>query len=473
MGRPNIVYVFGDQWRAQATGYAGNPDVQTPRLDELAAQSIDFTLAVAGVPVCSPSRGCLLTGQTALTHGVFVNDVPIQPAGPSIADAFAAAGYATAYVGKWHVDGQGRSNYIPPERRLGFDHWQVLECTHDYNNSPYYEGESDEQLTWDGYDAATQTDSAISYIEKRDHERPFLLMLSWGPPHAPYHTAPDAYRDMYKAADVDLPPNVPPEVAEAARHDLAGYYAHCTVLDDCAGRLLDTLAEQGIADDTIFVFTSDHGDMIGSQGLWKKQNPWEESIRIPLLIRYPALLGREGKRVTDTTIDVMDMMPTLLGLADVPIPESVEGRDFSGYMRGESAPSDGSTVLACYHPFGQWRTDENSPGSHAYLSALGEGDAQDLARERLAGREYRGLRTTRYTYVRALDGPWLLYDNIADPHQLANLVGLPEHADTVTTLDADLDRHLAERGDEFLPGAASLAEWGYEVDEFGTVPYRN
>lgn len=473
MKRPNVVYVFGDQWRAQATGYGGNPDVATPHLDRLAEESVNFEYAVAGVPVCSPSRGCLLTGQTALTHGVFVNDVPIRPAGASIAEAFSEAGYATAYIGKWHVDGQGRSNFIPPDRRLGFDHWQVLECTHDYNNSPYYAGDSPEQLVWDGYDASAQTDAAIAYMADRDAARPFLLMLSWGPPHAPYHTAPDKHRAMYDPDDVELSPNVPAEVAEAARRDLAGYYAHCAALDDCVGRLLAALDEQGIADDTVFVFTSDHGDMIGSQGLWKKQNPWDESIRIPMLLRYPAALGREGRRVADTTIDVVDMMPTLLGLADAPIPESVEGRDFSGFLRGGPAPGDGATVVACYHPFGQWRTDEGSPGARAYLDGLENERERASAHEKLAGREYRGLRTTRHTYVRALDGPWLLYDNGTDPHQLDNLVDRPEHADLARALDADLDRHLAERGDDFLPGAAYLAEWDYEVDEFGTVPYRN
>ena len=386
MNRPNVVYVFGDQWRAQATGYAGNPDVLTPHLDRLAAESVNFEYAVAGVPVCSPSRGCLLTGQTALTHGVFVNDVPVRPAGPSIADAFRDAGYATAYIGKWHVDGQGRSNYIPPDRRLGFEHWQVLECTHDYNNSPYYAADSSEAITWDGYDAVAQTDAAIAYIEERDAPRPFLLMLSWGPPHAPYHTAPDEYRAMYDAEEVALPPNVPDEVADAAAHDLAGYYAHCTALDDCVGRLLSTLDAQGIADDTIFVFTSDHGDMIGSQGLWKKQNPWDESIRIPFLLRYPALLGRDGRLVADTTIDVLDMMPTLLGLAGAEIPSSVEGRDFSGYLRGGEAPSDGATVIACYHPFGQWRSDEGSPGARAYLDAITDDDAREAEHDRLAGR---------------------------------------------------------------------------------------
>ena len=132
--KPNVVFVFGDQWRQQATGYAGDPNVSTPHLDTLARESIDFTHAVSGCPVCSPYRASLLTGQRPLTHGVFVNDVYLQPRATSIAEAFSSAGYDTAYIGKWHVDGHGRSNYIPPERRLGFAYWKVLECTHAYNN---------------------------------------------------------------------------------------------------------------------------------------------------------------------------------------------------------------------------------------------------------------------------------------------------------------------------------------------------
>ena len=191
MKPPNIVFVFGDQWRAQATGYAGNPIVQTPNLDRLAQESINFYQAVSGCPVCSPYRASLLTGQVPLTHGVFVNDVYLGPNAPSIAQTFADNGYDTAYIGKWHVDGHGRSNPIPPERRQGFDYWQVLECTHNYNQSAYYAGDSDEKRTWEGYDAIAQTRDAQRYIREHDRDRPFLLMLSWGPPHAPYGTAPE------------------------------------------------------------------------------------------------------------------------------------------------------------------------------------------------------------------------------------------------------------------------------------------
>ncbi|MBT7860937.1 MAG: sulfatase [Gemmatimonadetes bacterium] len=446
--RPNVVLVFGDQWRAQATGYAGDPNVHTPHLDRLASQSVNMTHAVSGCPVCSPARACLLTGQYPLTHGVFVNDVPLSDRATSLAQAFGSGGYDTAYIGKWHVDGQGRSNPIPPERRQGFDEWQVLECTHDYNESDYYQGDSDEKLRWEGYDATSQTRAAQSWVRsRRDQADPFLLVLSWGPPHNPYHTAPEEYRARYDAEQIQLRGNVPESEALNAREQLAGYYAHCTALDQCVGDLLQTLDEEGMAQDTLFVFFSDHGDLVGSRGAYNKQRPWDESIRVPFLLRYPGHFGDQRCQM-DARIDIPDMMPTLLGLCGLPIPETVEGLDFSGYLRGGEDPSDGAALLQCAHPFGQWTVPDG-------------------------GRAYRGLRTRQHTYVRALEGPWLLYDNEADPYQLNNLVGHSDHDELLASMDAWLDRRLAARGDEFLPSPHYLRQWGYKVDSRGTVPYTN
>ena len=447
--RPNVVYVFADQWRVQDIGYAGNHQVKTPHLDSLAAQSINFTHAVAGIPVCCPARACLLTGQHALTHGVFVNDVHLADDAVSMAKLFSAVGYDTAYVGKWHVDGRGRSNYIPPESRQGFEYWKVLECTHDYNNSHYDAGDSEQPLMWEGYDAIEQTQDVQSYLRDRKNNdkstTPFLLVLSWGPPHAPYETAPEAYREMYDPDAIELRPNVPPEMAEEARDWIAGYYAHCTALDDCLGALLQTLEEEGLAENTIFVFTSDHGDMLGSQGEVKKQRPWEESIRVPFLLRWPQRFGWEGRAV-DALLDTPDILPTLLSLTDIPIPETVEGRDFSATIEGGQDPSGGAALIYCPHPFGQFlRVD--------------------------GGREYRGLRTSNYTYARDLSGPWLLYDNETDPFQLENLVNRAEVQDLQADLEALLQRKLADIGDEFLPGESYIQKWNYPLDRTGTVPY--
>jgi len=441
---PNVIFIFGDQWRAQATGYAGDPNVQTPNLDRFATESLNFTHAVSNCPVCSPWRATLMTGQYPLTHGVFVNDVPISSNPVYLADVFKDAGYDTAYIGKWHIDGHGRSAYIPPERRKGFDYWKVRECTHDYNDSFYY-ADGPEKLWWDGYDAIAQTKDAQAYIETHNPDKPFLLMLSWGPPHDPYATAPEAFRQLYDPGNIALRPNVPEELAGDAREWLAGYYAHCSALDWCFGEVLKTLDEAGLADNTLVVFTSDHGDMVGSHGARNKQRPWDESILVPLLLRYPAAFGRTARQI-ENPINAPDLMPTLLGLTGLPIPETVKGHDFAPFLRGESDPPDTAALIelpACFHQYAYYR----------------------------GGRDWRGLRTTRYTYVIHSDGPWMLYDNEKDPYQLENVVDHPDYAAVQANLDADLHQRLAARGDDFTPGSELIRQAGYRVDERGDPVY--
>ena len=448
MKQPNLVFVFADQLRYQATGFGGDPNVQTPNLDALAGRSLNFTNAISGCPVCCPARASLLTGQYPHEHGVFVNDVYLNNGAVSLAQAYRAAGYDTAYIGKWHVDGHGRSSYTPSERRQGFDFWQALECTHDYNHSLYYAGDDPTPRVWPGYDAEAQTCVAQQYIREHDAQKPFCLVLSWGPPHNPYETAPEQFRRMYDPAKLTLRPNVPPELEVQTRQDLAGYYAHVSALDALMGDLMRTLDETGIADNTLFVFWSDHGDMLGSQGQWRKQRPWEESIHVPLLIQYPALFGHEGRTV-DVMINTPDLMPTLLGLCNVAIPATVTAIDYSRYLRGEKgAPAD-AVLLACYQPFGEYTRAQHD------------------------GREYRGVRTARYTYVRDLNGAWLLYDNLRDPYQQHNVVSSPEYTHDRGELDQQLNLLLARCGDDFLAGAQYIEKWGYPVDETGTVPFTN
>jgi arylsulfatase A-like enzyme len=444
--RPNILFVIADQWRAGAFGYTGNPDVRTPNIDRLASQSISFTNAISSVPVCSPTRASILTGQRALTHGVFMNDAPLDPQANTIAKILDAAGYDTGCIGKWHVDGHGRSDYIPPERRQGFEYWKVLECSHAYNNSFYY-ADGPEKLKWPGYDAIAQTHDAEEYLRSRaTNSRPFFLLLSWGPPHNPYATAPEKYRALYKPENLHTPPNVPADQCAAIQKDMAGYYAHCSALDDCLGELMHTLAETGLEKNTLVIFMSDHGDMLGAYGAHGKQRPFDEAIRVPLLMRWPAAFGDDGRKV-DAMIGSPDIMPTLLGLCKIGIPKTVQGLDFSGYLlRGKPDPSKGVAMISCPTPFGEWTRAKG-------------------------GREYRGVRTTRYTYVRDLKGPWLLFDDEADPWQTNNLIGQKEFASLQAGLEKKLQHKLSETHDKFLPAQDYIAQWGYHVDATGTIPY--
>lgn len=450
--KSNLVFIFADQWRAQAcpersrraTGYAGNPDVRTPNLDKLADESISFSHAVSCCPVCCPYRASLMTGRYPLTHGVFLNDVRLSNDAVSIAQAYNQAGYETAYIGKWHLDGRDRSAFIPKERRQGFKFWRAMGCTHNYNNSYYY-GDENVKLKWEGYDAIAQTGQAQRYIREHAGGKPFALFLSWGPPHDPYHTAPAKYRELFGQKKLVLPDNVPSQYRDSAQKALAGYYAHIAALDDCIGWILVTLRQLNLENDTIVVFTSDHGDMLFSHGEQNKQSPWDESILVPFLVRYPAALGRQGETI-DMPINTPDIMPTLLGLSGLDIPDTVEGTDFSGVVIGSEKPADNDALICCPSPFGQWKRENG-------------------------GREYRGIRTKRYTYVRDLKGPWLLYDNEKDPYQLDNLCHSAEHGKLQNRLDKVLSEKLKQTEDDFLAGWEYIKKWGYEVDQSGTVVY--
>ncbi len=448
--QPNILYIFSDQWRHTDHGYAGNMDVLTPNIDQLSRESISFTHAVSGIPVCCPHRASLLTGKYPLTHGLFLNDLSLDTSHRSIAHCLNDAGYQTGWIGKWHVDGRGRENFTPPERRQGFQYWRTLECTHNYNKSPYY-ADTPEKKYWDGYDAIAQTKDAQGYLKRHVEsgtDSPFALFLSWGPPHAPYHTAPEQYKKLYDGKEITLRKNVPEASREQALKDYRGYYAHMTALDDCLGELMKTLEETGLADNTIVVYTSDHGDMLHSRGAMKKQQPWDESLRVPFLLRWPAKLKNQPRQVS-MPLDTPDIMPTLLGLTGVDIPDDVEGIDRSAVVTGDEKPdTDHAALITCPSPFGQWNRQKG-------------------------GKEYRGVRTTRYTYCRDLNGPWLLYDNEKDPFQMENLVNQPQYTDLQKRLNDRLEDLLKQTADEFLPGPELIKRCGYVVNPANeTVDYK-
>jgi arylsulfatase A-like enzyme len=444
----NILFLFADQWRAAATGYAGDPSVKTPNVDRLESRSVDFFNAVSACPVCTPFRASLMTGQRPTRHGLFLNDAHLSDDAVTIAKVLRAAGYDTGYIGKWHLNGRGRLSYIPPANRQGFDYWRAMECTHDYYHSLYFADEDPTPRVWPDYDAFAQTEDARQFVQRHARsDRPFALFVSWGPPHNPYETAPPEFRKLYDIAKIQLRPNVPDSIAARARNELAGYYAHCSAIDQCIGRLWQTLSDAGIEEDTILVFTSDHGDMLGSHGLERKQKPWDESLRVPMLWHYPRALGPAGKKL-DAVISSEDLMPTLLGLSGVAIPKSVDGLDYSPYMRDGANPNnENAAMISCVAPFGEW------PRARG-------------------GKEFRGVRTARYTYVRDLSGPWLFYDNQADPYQLHNLINHPEAAGQQSRLDDLLKQRLQSASDQFLPAGQYIRQWRYSVDATGTLPTR-
>jgi arylsulfatase A-like enzyme len=444
--KPNIVYVLVDEWRAQATGYAGDPNVRTPNLDQLAKEGFNFSNAVSVLPVCTPHRAALLTGRYPQHTGMFLNDAALPESELTMAEIYKRAGYQTAYIGKWHLDGNGRQSYIPKERRQGFDYWKVLECTHNYNKSKYFANEDTVAHFWKGYDAYAQTEDASAYIKANSKNKaPFILVLGIGAPHFPHDQAPENIKKTYPEASIKLRPNVPDSMANEARKEAVGYYAHCTAIDSCIGVLRKAILAAGIEKNTIFIFTSDHGEMLGSHGVHPeaKQRPWDESIKVPFLLYYP-FGGAMGKKQITMPINTPDILPTLLALSKIEKPASIEGDDLSDVILKKTEMIDRAALIMNISPFA----------------------------ENFAGKEYRGLRTARYTYVRSLDGPWLLFDNQTDPYQLKNLVNLSAYSAIQSDLETKLKAKLAALNDEFKPRAYYLKKWGFKVKaKNGELPY--
>lgn len=443
--KPNIIYLLADQWRASATCYAGDLNVRTPNLDRLAKESFNFRNAVSVCPVCTPYRASLMTGRYPTSTGMFLNDAHLPDNELCLAEVLSTAGYKTAYIGKWHLDGHGRSSYIPPERRQGFDYWKGAECDHHYNQSHYYTGSSDEKQFWEGYDVFAQTKDAQQYInDHRKSAQPFALFVSYGTPHFPLETAPQEFQTLYPPEKIRLPINVPEDMRPLAQQAAQGYYAHCEALDKSIGDLLSTLDESGLKENTILVFTSDHGEMLGSHGVRpkEKQVPWSESAGVPFLLRFPAIHGNRGRTI-NMPLTTPDIFPTLLGLAGLKIPNTIEGDDLSSVIRKGKEKEDHAVLYMRVSTFLQ--------GPYP--------------------KEYRAVRTDRYTYVRDLEGPWLLYDDVKDPFQMDNLASKPEYTALRNELDKRLESLLKKIGDDFRPGASYISEWGYEVSTNGSISY--
>lgn len=439
--QPNLLFVFSDQHRGMEMRRAGHPDLHTPNMDRLAAEGVTVRNACANAPVCGPSRGCLLTGQYPHQHGVVDNDLPLRTDVPSVGETFRNAGYRTGYIGKWHLDGPPRDKFTPPgSRRQGFDDlWAVYNCSHNYMDAKYYR-DTNESIEIDGYEPVHQTDLATEFAS--DGDDPFCLFLSYGPPHDPYGLVPDEYRQLYDPDDVTLRPNVEPIPDGISSHPasqreprevLADYYAQITAIDDQLGRLLDHLDRVGIADETIVVYTSDHGDMLWSQGKFRKGYPWEESVRVPFLARWPDELPAGAE--SDSMLSTVDVAPTLLNLCGLSTPETMTGVDRSATLRGDESAGADSVFIGCVsstHPLYQ------------------------------QGADWRGVRTDRYTYARLPDGrAWLLYDNVDDPYQRRNRALDPSYETVREKLDGELDRWLDRTEDPFLTGEEHIREAGH------------
>ena len=436
--RSNLLVIFGDQHRGEALGCAGNPDVQTPALDRLAAEGVRFTHAYANTPVCTPSRGSLLTGQWPHRHRALSNDLPLDagPDTPAIARSLRAAAYRCGYIGKWHIGGWPRDRFIPPgPERLGFDDfWAAWSCAHRYFEPRYHLNDSAAVVAPTGrYEPEVQTDLALSWLGdhlERHDEQPFCLFLSYGPPHDPYWPAPPGLADRYRPEDLRLPPTARiPRKSGAISPGITRTSPPSTPRSSACCRSCGTAACWTTRSSSSPATTA---TCSARTAAGTNKYPGKSRSTSPC-----SCVSATGcRKARPTTCSSVWWMP--------PRPSSV----CSAYpfRRRCRAPTSRTQI----------RGRGGARPSSVYLQeALCCDQAVQVGVE-----TWRGVRTARYTYARDLNGPWMLYDNEADPYQMHNLAGDPTVDSLQAALETELQAWMERLDDPLEAPAAILARHG-------------
>jgi len=404
--RPNVIVFFTDQQRWDTCGVHGNPLDLTPNFDQLARSGTHARHAFTCQPVCGPARSCLQTGLYATTTGCFRNGIPLPDGTPTLAEQFKNGGYSTGYIGKWHLGGPESKGPVAPNRRGGYDYWlasNVLEATSDSYDCRVYD-DAGEEVRLPGYRVDALTDAAIRYVDdKSKEEQPYFLFLSFLEPHHQNHRddypAPDGYESRYTGRWT--PPDLAKLGGTAPQH-LGGYYGMVKRLDEALGRLRDALVSLGQLDNTIIAFTSDHGCHFKTRNSEYKRSCHEASIRVPMAFSGP---GFDGGGELPQLVSLIDLPPTLIDAANLPVPANMQGRSLVTLLRDRKSdwPSE-VFVQTSEHELG--RSIRTSRWKYGVLDQKADPIAESASD----------------TYEEAF-----LYDLKADPWELTNLVGFESH----------------------------------------------
>jgi arylsulfatase A-like enzyme len=460
--RPNVLYVFSDQHRAFSLPDVPHSKIAAPNFQAFRDRNCSVEQCVSNYPLCSPYRAIFMSGLYPQQNGVMGNVDVLNPnVAQPLGETFRKAGYHTGYIGKWHIHGQISMSRFDEELipkgpyRMGFEDWHVWADTDDHYHAWTFNQDTGEKIYPEGWQPVRMTDEAINFMKAQPEDKPWLLVLSWNPPH-PKLDPPEEFRAQYPLDQIEFRPNLQVSsngggrrggrMEDALRQYAQGYQGGITGIDKEFGRVLQALEETGQADNTIIVYTSDHGEMMGSQGLTGKRVPYEESCRVPFIVRYPGVTLDHHK--SDVLFSAVDIYPTLCGLAGVPVPKHCSGRDLSDAMRGRKI-QEPEYVFMLSQPEGGGAKKANGGGND-----IGEG-VRSVGAEKGGCPPYRGVRTKTHTYIVADTGRWLLYDNIADPYQMKNLVGDKSQQALMEKLDAEVERWLHSVNDPFPYAAAT------------------
>jgi len=413
--RPNVVVFFTDQQRWDTVGAAGNPLGLTPNLDQMCRAGTMFEVACTPNPVCAPARASMQTGMYPTNTGVYRNNRPLPEDAPTLARLFGAAGYHTGYIGKWHL---GTSDPVPAEEQGGYDFWlaaNLLEFTSDSYRTVVFDSSGD-PVFLPGYRSDALVDAAIRFIARASvTDRPFLLFLSLLEPHhqneLDNYPPPQVYADTYTGAW--LPPDLATLPGTAHQH-AAGYYGQVKRVDEGLGRLRDALVSLDLIDDTVLLYTSDHGSHFKTRNGEYKRSPHDGSIRVPLVVDGP---GYRGGRRVPVPVSTVNVVPTLLDAAGVDLPAHLDGSPLRHHLHDGYRPADGEILV---------QISETEVG--------------------------RALRTSRWKYhVTAPDvhdqpgadryRESALYDLEADPYELDNIIDSANHHE----IRAALRRQLVDK----------------------------
>jgi arylsulfatase A-like enzyme len=454
--RPNLVFIFSDQQSRDMLGCYGNEDILTPNLDNFASEGIRFEHCVSSQPVCTPFRGMMLTGQHPLYNGAFQNDVPLLANnGKYFGHVLDAAGYRTGYIGKWHLRGGDRNRPIAKgNMRYGFNGTFLSNNCHvDYRPGHcYFWNDQDEKEFFDEWEVYGQTRQALKFLDECNDKEPFALFVSWHPPHDwgiytdelvyKYDSIPELM-DLYDPQKIRLRQSV--KDSPRVRQAYHGYYAMSSGVDKAFGWLMDKLKQKGFDENTLVIYTSDHGDNLNSYDFKiAKNHPEDTSTRIPFLVRWPEKI-RAGQ-VSNLLINPMDMMPSVLGLMGLDIPATIQGQNLSGAILKRRDDAIESIPLFFFNP--SWR------GVYTRDVTYGFGVLEHFILDT------DGKLAFKEVPVRAL------YDRRQDPFQLINLYGTKSAA----ALQKEMEKLTREWMDRYSDRGASPAEiikaYGYPDGSF-------